>query len=178
MRAYGLLKNIVLACLILFLSLVPLGTNLVAYRAGIQGEIVPLIGCLQSAAFPQELYIGHISHHRYLAGHSAKSVLLVVNTLDLLFSVLPAFNVAVNVNFMLQLIQPLTSILISHFLLDLQEAYRRTLRLNSDDPLYTEASIGGDQQLGSLNFAHVVGSLGAVIDHSATGEDLVVGEDE
>ncbi|KAI1782497.1 hypothetical protein LXA43DRAFT_1103933 [Ganoderma leucocontextum] len=105
-------------------------------------------------------------------------VLLVVNTLDLLFSVLPAFNVAVNVNFMLQLIQPLTSILISHFLLDLQEAYRRTLRLNSDDPLYTEASIGGDQQLGSLNFAHVVGSLGAVIDHSATGEDLVVGEDE
>ena len=70
----------------------------------------------------------------------------------------------------------LTSILISHFLLDLQEAYRRTLRLDPDDPLYTEASIGGDQ-LGSLNFAHVVGSLGAVIDLDTAEEDVVV-EDE
>ncbi|KAM5532981.1 hypothetical protein V8D89_013323 [Ganoderma adspersum] len=106
-----------------------------------------------------------------------QSVLFIVNTLDLLFSILPAFNIAVQTNLMLQLIQPLTSILISHFLLDLQEAYRRTLRLDPDDPLYTEASGGGDQQ-GSLNFAHVVGSLGAVMDLNAEGGDFGVGEDE
>ena len=78
MRAYGLAKNIALTSLILLLSLVPLGTNVVcaipsymaahlcnlasaeqaAYRVGIQGEMVPLIGCLQFVSFPQEVYIG------------------------------------------------------------------------------------------------------------------------
>ena len=70
----------------------------------------------------------------------------------------------------------LTSILIAHFLLDLQEASRRTLKLNSDDPLYSEASFGGSRQ-SSLNFARVVGSLGAVIDYRASGEEIAE-EDE
>ena len=74
----------------------------------------------------------------------------------------------------------MTAVLISHFLLDLQEAYRRTLRLDSDNPLYTEASIGGGRQ-GSQNFAGVVGSLGAIIDLNETGEDFMpvgLGESE
>ncbi|PIL29121.1 hypothetical protein GSI_09169 [Ganoderma sinense ZZ0214-1] len=131
MRAHGLGKNIVLSALILLLSLVPLGTNLAAYGAGIQGDIVPLIGCLQSESFPQEVYI----------------------------PILPAFNIAVNTNLMLQLISP------------------RTIRLGPDDPLYTAASGVGGQE-GSLNFAHVLGSLGAIIDPNAVGEDFAIGEDE
>ncbi|PIL29122.1 hypothetical protein GSI_09170 [Ganoderma sinense ZZ0214-1] len=80
---------------------------------------------------------------------------------------------------MTSFVQPLTSILIAHFLLDLQEASRRTLKLNSDDPLYSEASLGSSDRQSSLNFARVVGSLGAVIDHSASKDSgSLAGEDE
>lgn len=62
-----------------------------------------------------------------------------------------------------------TSILIAHFLLDLQEAGSRTLRFNSDGPVDSEASM--DQQ-STLNFAtRIVGSLGAVIDYGASNEE-------
>ncbi|KAI1791579.1 hypothetical protein LXA43DRAFT_421636 [Ganoderma leucocontextum] len=56
---------------------------------------------------------------------------------------------------------PLSSVLVSHFLLDLQEAHQRTVvRLNTNDPLHTSQSFNTS----SVNFANALGSLGANID--------------
>ncbi|KAH9919800.1 uncharacterized protein BXZ73DRAFT_104908 [Epithele typhae] len=57
----------------------------------------------------------------------------------------------------------LTAILVSRFLLDLQESHQRTVKLGSDDPLHSSAS---DFQagIGSLQFAvDVMGSIRADI---------------
>ena len=77
MRAYGLLNNGILACLVLFLALIPLGVNLVwfnveshrctpdldftqsVYATGLQGVIFPVFGCMQvTYAIPFALMIG------------------------------------------------------------------------------------------------------------------------
>ncbi len=61
-------------------------------------------------------------------------------------------------------------VLVSRFLLDLQAANRRTLKLNSDDPLNLTTSWANDNERGppggrtTLNFARVIGSLGSSID--------------
>ncbi|KAH9919798.1 uncharacterized protein BXZ73DRAFT_80309 [Epithele typhae] len=56
---------------------------------------------------------------------------------------------------------PITTILVSRFLLDLQEAHQRTVKLGTDDPLHSSASefqVG----IGSLQFAvDAMGSIGA-----------------
>ena len=52
----------------------------------------------------------------------------------------------------------ITAVLVSRFLLDLQAANQRSLKLNTDDPLHF--SSGSDDGTGSLTFARVVGSLG------------------
>lgn len=70
----------------------------------------------------------------------------------------------------------IASILVAHFLLDLQEASIRTLKLNSDNPLCSEASVGGEQS--SLNFARIAGSLGAVIEYSASNEEDLEDDDD
>ncbi|KAI1792493.1 hypothetical protein LXA43DRAFT_1082153 [Ganoderma leucocontextum] len=150
--------NFAVASLVLVLSLVPLGANLVR------------------SPIPRAVFIG-ITGDSYQLGYF-RSVLFILDVLSILVSVLPVLDAALAtsgplhfVENMISFVQPLTSILIAHFLLDLQDASRRTLKLNSDDPLYSEASIGGSRQ-SSLNFARVVGSLGAVIDHRAFKEDL------
>lgn len=57
----------------------------------------------------------------------------------------------------------LTAILISRFLLDLQQASRREMKLNSDDPLHFS-----QDSMRSLSFAHVAGSLTATLDLEST----------
>ena len=52
----------------------------------------------------------------------------------------------------------------SQFLIDLQEASRKSLKLNSDDPLHFSENSDG----GSLSFARVIGSIGASIPASGT----------
>ena len=55
----------------------------------------------------------------------------------------------------------LSNILISHFLLDLQEAYqRKAVFLGNDNPLEVSQSLS----TGSLNFAAALGSIGATIE--------------
>ena len=55
----------------------------------------------------------------------------------------------------------LTSILTWRFLLDLQEANQRDLKLDSDDPLHM--SMPHEPGDGSLNFARVMGSIGSIV---------------
>ena len=52
----------------------------------------------------------------------------------------------------------ITAVLVSRFLLDLQTANQRSLKLNSNDPLHL--STGAFDAAGSVAFARVVGSLG------------------
>ena len=62
----------------------------------------------------------------------------------------------------------MSTTLVSRFLLDLQAASRRTLKLSRSDPLNfgTTWTDGGDN--GSLSFARVIGSLGSSIDPSSS----------
>ena len=63
------------------------------------------------------------------------------------------------------LVFSLTTILISHFLLDLQEANRKEVVLNSQQDLNHSSSAVSSVE--TINFArHVIGSIGAHLDHS------------
>lgn len=55
----------------------------------------------------------------------------------------------------------MTAVLVSRFLIDLQTASRKTLRLDSQDSMYMESTAFG---VGTLSFARVVGSLGETLD--------------
>ena len=73
----------------------------------------------------------------------------------------------------------MTAILVSRFLLDLQAANQKSLKLARDDPLYSSRmgdSEDNGQGVGSLVFAgfDVVGSLGAALapsEHASDGMD-------
>ena len=55
----------------------------------------------------------------------------------------------------------LSSVLVSHFLLDLQEAYQKTVvGLATDNPLHTSQSLS----MRSVHFAQALGSLSATVD--------------
>ena len=63
------------------------------------------------------------------------------------------------------LVFSLTTILISHFILDLQEANRKEVVLNSQQDLNHSSS--AVSSVGTINFArHVIGSISASLDHS------------
>nr|VWO95371.1 Methyltransf_11 domain-containing protein [Ganoderma boninense] len=57
----------------------------------------------------------------------------------------------------------ISSVLVSHFLLDLQDAFQRTIHgLATDDPSGLSQGIGS-----SVDFANALGSVGATIDPAA-----------
>ncbi|RPD55572.1 hypothetical protein L226DRAFT_614738 [Lentinus tigrinus ALCF2SS1-7] len=74
-----------------------------------------------------------------------------------------------------QFTDPMTTILVARFLLDLQEAGRRDVRLDaaSDDPLHFSHSTGA-----SLSFARVVGSVGATIAPGTSQDGYSVADSE
>ena len=61
----------------------------------------------------------------------------------------------------------IASVLVSHFLLDLQEASRRAVKLGSEDPLYSDRSV-------SLTFS----SLGAIAHPDSSEQSTVVFADD
>ncbi|RPD53472.1 hypothetical protein L227DRAFT_616969 [Lentinus tigrinus ALCF2SS1-6] len=69
------------------------------------------------------------------------------------------------VSFMTEFTDPLTTILITRFLLDLQEAEQRDMKLDSDNPLHFPRSYG------ALSFARVMGSVGETIVPGAARKD-------
>ncbi|KAI1788580.1 hypothetical protein LXA43DRAFT_1063459 [Ganoderma leucocontextum] len=63
---------------------------------------------------------------------------------------------------------PISSVLVSHFLLDLQEAHqRKVVGLASDDSLHISQSVDSH----SVNFAPALGSIGAILDPADYGLD-------
>ncbi|TBU22101.1 hypothetical protein BD311DRAFT_770977 [Dichomitus squalens] len=93
---------------------------------------------------------------------ASQSVSLIINVVLVIFLQQPPINSVLSDGDQLStLISPLLSILVSHFMLDLQEAYQAmTLNQISDNPLRTSHVINSS----TLNFASTFGSLAAHID--------------
>ncbi|OJT13492.1 hypothetical protein TRAPUB_9957 [Trametes pubescens] len=84
-------------------------------------------------------------------------VLLILNILHLtltMISLVIPFDPSSQVT---TVTEPVTAVLVSRFLIDLQTASRKTLRLDSQDSMYLGSTAFG---VGTLSFARVVGSLG------------------
>ncbi|RPD81464.1 hypothetical protein L226DRAFT_608689 [Lentinus tigrinus ALCF2SS1-7] len=117
------------------------------------------------------LAIGPARPHLHLGDNSRRSlaaimlwnglmyfvILFILNVLHLSFTLTSIFGIDEPSNITL-FTDPVTSILTWHFLLDLQEANQRDLKLDSEDPMHTSMSITG-----SLNFARVMGSIGSIV---------------
>ncbi|TBU26685.1 hypothetical protein BD311DRAFT_667056 [Dichomitus squalens] len=86
-------------------------------------------------------------------------ILLVLNIAQLLVEELSFFDTLGDIVAVFS--APLSSILVSHFMLDLQEAYqRKVVGLASNDPLHTSHTISAP----SLHFANALGSIATHID--------------
>ncbi|KAI0794719.1 hypothetical protein C8Q74DRAFT_1407218 [Fomes fomentarius] len=93
-------------------------------------------------------------------------VLLCLNVCHLSFSLanIFIFTDGSPISYISTFTKPITTILVSHFLLDLQEAYQRTVRVDSDDVL----NLGSNSSTPSF-VDRVTGSIGSDI-HFATPE--------
>ncbi|RPD58983.1 hypothetical protein L226DRAFT_572406 [Lentinus tigrinus ALCF2SS1-7] len=119
-----------------------------------------------------ELFLGHEDYESFFAGVAdgslgriLLSVLFILNTLHLTFILL---SVAINTSrstYITVFTGPLTAILMSRFLLQLQEASQVTVRVDSDDPLHM--SLNGSEDTPSF-----VRSLGGVIDPDLPRDDV------
>ncbi|EJF61640.1 hypothetical protein DICSQDRAFT_170056 [Dichomitus squalens LYAD-421 SS1] len=88
-------------------------------------------------------------------------VLLLINTLHLTFTELSIVTASGSTSVISLFTTAISSILVSHFLLDLQEAYqRKVVCLASNDPLRSSHGVN----LSSIACEPVLGSLGATID--------------
>ncbi|KAM5530955.1 hypothetical protein V8D89_015400 [Ganoderma adspersum] len=99
---------------------------------------------------------------RILLRNGRRTSLLTLNALHLTFTVVAIDLAFENVSYMTMFTEPVTAVLVSRFLLDLQAANRKALRLDSQDMSQDETSQGFPA--GSLIFNRVVGSLGSSID--------------
>ncbi|RPD68573.1 hypothetical protein L226DRAFT_576294 [Lentinus tigrinus ALCF2SS1-7] len=95
-------------------------------------------------------------------------VLFVLNVLHLSFTVASVFDDGIAPSNITSLSDPLTAVLISHFLLDLQEAGRRDVQLDTNDV----ATRSGDLSTTTLNFAKAVGSIATTLRQDDTTVDL------
>ncbi|TBU34174.1 hypothetical protein BD311DRAFT_802551 [Dichomitus squalens] len=86
--------------------------------------------------------------------------LLILNALHLMFTLLSIDLAFEPVSYMTMFTEPVTAVLVSRFLLDLQAANRKALDLDPQDMSHIGSSQG---PTGSLIFERVVGSLGSMI---------------
>ncbi|RPD60336.1 hypothetical protein L226DRAFT_525611 [Lentinus tigrinus ALCF2SS1-7] len=86
-------------------------------------------------------------------------VLAILNILHLTLSLLSIEYSISNISFVTQFSEPITTILISRFLMHLQSANRRVLHLSSLD-----GTLAASSQTDTLVFERVVGSLGESLD--------------
>ncbi|KAI0685066.1 hypothetical protein C8T65DRAFT_748277 [Cerioporus squamosus] len=95
-------------------------------------------------------------------------VLAILNILHLTLSLLSIEYAISNISFVTQFSEPLTTILISRFLLNLQAANRRVLHLSFD------STLAASSQAGTLVFERLVGSLGESLDAATYDSDYGV----
>ncbi|RDX40555.1 hypothetical protein OH76DRAFT_1423635 [Lentinus brumalis] len=192
LRAYVLSRNRLLGLLVLVLSLAPVAVNLVHYAYNYSGEIIPPFGCTVTSEITQALSLSilvyatwsrlssrdvlrDIRQHKRLSlaniilrdGTIYFVVLFIINVLHLVFSVtaLAGFKTT-GASYATIFTGPLTTILISRFLIDLQEADQAILRLDPDDPVRSS-------ERDPYHTGGFISSLGAFInpDVSAQSED-------
>ncbi|KAI0692814.1 hypothetical protein C8T65DRAFT_744991 [Cerioporus squamosus] len=84
-------------------------------------------------------------------------LLTLLNVLHLAFTVAEVASDAFT-SYISIFTDPLTALLVSRFLLDLQEATQQDMKLDTDHPLHFSPDWNG-----SLSFARVMGSIGAII---------------
>ncbi|EIW58665.1 uncharacterized protein TRAVEDRAFT_47807 [Trametes versicolor FP-101664 SS1] len=127
--------------LIFTLSVVPIVVNYARYRwlTAVNNSIY---GCVNQLALPS---------------HLAQNVLLLLNTLHLTFAMLSYNEAFVNVSYVTIFTEPVTAVLVSRFLLDLQETNQVVSDDASDMRLSTDINISG------VNFAPIIGSLGSTV---------------
>ncbi|TBU38270.1 hypothetical protein BD309DRAFT_983782 [Dichomitus squalens] len=109
------------------------------------------------------LYVGwYAVHLDPILTPASSSVLLMLNVVLLILLQLSPVNAILSGGDQLStLMAPLSSILVSHFMLDLQEAYQRmNIGLVSGDPMHTSRTTSSP----TLIFAPALGSLAARID--------------
>ncbi|KAJ8483214.1 hypothetical protein ONZ51_g4865 [Trametes cubensis] len=93
-------------------------------------------------------------------------VLVILNVLHLTFTMLSfviPFDPSSQVT---TFTEPVTAVLVSRFLLDLQSTNRKSLRLDPSDSMHFDTSFGG-----TLSFARVVGSIGAPLEPTSIGSN-------
>ncbi|KAI0770544.1 hypothetical protein C8Q74DRAFT_910229 [Fomes fomentarius] len=84
--------------------------------------------------------------------------LCCMNTLDIILDLI-SILVDIDIQFdITRFIDPLTTILVYRFLMDLQEESWRDMKLDSDDPLHFSMN-----SRGALSFVREIGSIGATI---------------
>ncbi|EJF63349.1 hypothetical protein DICSQDRAFT_168230 [Dichomitus squalens LYAD-421 SS1] len=91
--------------------------------------------------------------------------LVVVDTLHLVLSVLSVEDLG-GASVIIELRNPIASVLVSHFLLDLQEAHKRSVLLDSHQ-LVSSGSSAADS--GTISFARTTSLFSATIDHNLPG---------
>ncbi|TFK86660.1 hypothetical protein K466DRAFT_663593 [Polyporus arcularius HHB13444] len=169
MRAYALSKRWTIFLVILVLSLSPFAVNFVYFRSlaipvlARSGLIIADLGLVlvtwRSVAFgPLRTVFGRQSFTSIMLwnGIIYAMVLLVLNIFVLSFSLASIFGTE-GASYLIDFSEPLTYILITRFLLQLQQANKHNVKLASDHPLHL--SLGDN----SPSFARVLGSIGATI---------------
>ncbi|KAI0713067.1 hypothetical protein C8T65DRAFT_739119 [Cerioporus squamosus] len=163
MRAFALCKNRIISSLILVLSLAPLAANLAQFAYHFTGFIEPIVGCLtdsfrsrtgvtvsdlllvmltwrSTAVRPIENPFQSEGTRRTLSsillwnGTLYFIVLSILSVLQLSFTLSSILNTG-GESFVILFTEPLTTVLICRFILDLHEASQREMKLDSDDPL-------------------------------------------
>ncbi|RPD53385.1 hypothetical protein L226DRAFT_527161 [Lentinus tigrinus ALCF2SS1-7] len=133
MRAFALTGgHWFISAIVFVFSLIPMGANFFTFSLHFSGRLVPNYGCAI-----------HLELSKPRTG--------IMYLLFLILSGIVGSQFAI-------LILPLSNILTWRFLIDLQEANHRTLKLASDQPLHLS-----NFDEGSLTFARAIGSIGATI---------------
>ncbi|KAI0738537.1 hypothetical protein C8Q80DRAFT_1291364 [Daedaleopsis nitida] len=172
LRAFVLSRSRVWMAIVLILSLAPVCVNITRdFQAHLDGTIDPVFGCegtIGVISAPSETVIGiartpNLENGSDMASctgdHTASTrrVLLVLNVLHLTFSLQVTFGSSDGFGSnIVYFTEPCTAVLVSWFLLHLQEAGSRTVRVDTGDPLHMESRVSTP----SFVDGRVLGSIG------------------
>ncbi|RDX48979.1 hypothetical protein OH76DRAFT_1483471 [Lentinus brumalis] len=131
LRAYVLSKSKLLGLLIFALSLAPVAVNLVKYGYQLSGENFPPFGCLGVDAETLTMSI-RLARTIYFI------VIFILNILHLVLTVTTLAGIQTSgTSYVTTFTAPFTSIIVSRFLLDLQDVNQAVVRIDPDDPLHS-----------------------------------------
>ncbi|RPD65617.1 hypothetical protein L226DRAFT_567174 [Lentinus tigrinus ALCF2SS1-7] len=164
LRTYALSKNKAVSLLVLLLSLVTPSINLARYGFGVSGIVADLSPVIPETCLPTDDLTSSMELH----------VLLVMNVLHMAFSLRSIISNA-DISEITIFTEPITAILVSRFLIDLQEANKKALDQTSSDDSNATSTVRADD---SLHFANFVNSFGASIAVPGAEEEYYLEEAE